>query len=120
MAISRFRASICSPSPPFCAPMSAFFANEPLGHNRFYTSFKLWVQGDNSEANPIVDLPADDFAEDSDFSGYIDEEELVGIRETVSGKSSNGKLFDLQGRQLNGRPHGKGVYISNGKKVISK
>lgn len=99
---------------------AAFFAKEFKGRNRFDTSFKLWVQGDNSEADPIVDLPADDFAEDSDFSGYIDEEELVGIRETVNGKPSNGKLFDLQGRQLNGRPHGKGIYISNGKKVISK
>lgn len=99
---------------------AAFFAKEFRGRNRFDTSFKLWVQGENSEEAPIVDLPADDFAEDSDFSGYIDEEEAVGIRETVNGKPSNGKLFDLQGRQLNGRPHGKGIYINNGKKVISK
>lgn len=100
---------------------AAFFANEFKGRNRFYTSFKMWVQGDGEDGeDPIVTLDADSFEADSDFSGYIDDDEVVGIREIVNGKSANGKLFDLQGRQLNGRPLGKGIYINNGKKVISK
>ena len=31
-----------------------------------------------------------------------------------------GKWFDLQGRQLDGKPSKKGLYINNGKKVIVK
>lgn len=45
----------------------------------------------------------------------------TGIQEIVNGKSSNGKSdewFDLSGRKLEGKPAQKGIYISNGRKVL--
>ena len=39
--------------------------------------------------------------------------------EMVNGKSSNRKLFDLQGRRLSGKP-ARGIYIKNGKKIAIK
>lgn len=38
-------------------------------------------------------------------------------KEMVNGKSSNRKLFDLQGRRLSGKPV-RGTYIENGKKIL--
>ena len=42
--------------------------------------------------------------------------------EEKAGRSSNskddGKLYDLNGRYLQGKPTKKGVYIQNGKKVV--
>ena len=37
--------------------------------------------------------------------------------EMVNGKSSNRKLFDLQGRRLSGKP-ARGIYIKNGRKIL--
>ena len=39
--------------------------------------------------------------------------------EIVNGKLSNGKWFDLQGRQLSGKP-ARGIYIEDGKKKVMK
>lgn len=56
----------------------------------------------------------------SNISIYsLTEEEITGIRsQTGNRKSSNGKCFDLQGRQVENPQHG--LYIKNGKKIIAK
>ncbi len=47
----------------------------------------------------------------------IDDRNSTSIAETVNGKSSNNKWFDLNGRRLSGKPAAKGVYVVNGRKV---
>jgi len=43
-----------------------------------------------------------------------------GVEEIVNSKSSNGKLFDLSGRQMQHANLTKGLYIKNGKKYLIK
>ena len=47
-------------------------------------------------------------------------DEASGVSEIVNSKSSNGKWFDLQGRNLGSQPSKAGLYINNGKKIIIK
>ena len=44
----------------------------------------------------------------------------TGIEEVESGKVKVESWYDLEGRKLEGKPARKGVYISNGKKVVVK
>ena len=90
---------------------SAFYADNPLGRNAYAIVFKQYVAG--SEDDPIVDFPTDGYEPDSDFSGYDDS---VGIIHVIDDNGSH-QYFDLQGRALSSPPQ-KGVYISNGKKII--
>lgn len=92
---------------------SAFYAISPLGHNAYDITFKKYVAG-TSDGDHIVDFPTYDYEPDSDFSGYDDIPS--GIIHIINDNGSH-QYFDLQGRPLNSLPQ-KGVYISNGKKVI--
>lgn len=91
---------------------SALYADSPLGRNAYTIVFKQYVAG--SEDDPIVDFPTDGYEPDSDFSGYDDDP--VGIIHVIDDNGSH-QYFDLQGRALSSPPQ-KGVYISNGKKII--
>ena len=98
---------------PYAAPFIGYFtALEPIG-----TSFKMkFIQTENGEeTGEETDFPADLF--DSDFD--LDDE--TGIQAIENGQWSmvNGQWYDLQGRQLSGKPN-KGIYIQNGKKIIIK
>ena len=50
----------------------------------------------------------------------IDGPDFTGIEEIGNGKAANSKWYTLDGRQLPGRPTGKGVYIHDGKRRIVK
>ena len=90
---------------------SAFFAKERT-RAAYDIVFKEWIAGDDDD--PIVDFPTKNFDVDSDFSGYSDEN--TGIIHVI-GNDGEDVYFDLQGRKLQSAPI-KGVYISNGKKMI--
>ena len=91
---------------------SAFYADHPLGRNAYAISFKQYVAG--SDDDPITGFPTDNYDPDSDFSGYDDDPD--GIIHVIGDNGSH-QYFDLQGRSLNSLPQ-KGVYISQGKKII--
>ena len=86
-----------------------FCANEFTGNNVYKPLFKETVAGDD---DPATDLPADTFEGDTDIPDETD-----GILHIIN-RDGTHRYFDLQGRQLSGKPTRKGVYIYNGKKVI--
>ena len=97
---------------------AAFFADEFKGRNRYYSVYRKWVNGeDDEEENPTINLPANLFEGDSDFSGYTDDDSETAIREITGDKGSDSEWYDLLGRKLSGQPSQKGIYINNGKKV---
>ena len=65
----------------------------------------------NGDHNGLKQFPADLYC--GDLTGYSSSIE-TGIIRTVESDGTN-RYFDLQGRQLNGKPE-KGIYIINGKK----
>lgn len=91
---------------------SAFYADSPLGRNAYNIAFKQYIAGDDED--PVVAFPSESYEPDSDFSGYDDEAE--GIIHVIGDNGSH-QYFDLQGRPLISLPR-KGVYISQGKKVV--
>ena len=44
----------------------------------------------------------------------------IALYPTATSNDEDGKYFTLDGRQLNGRPTQKGIYIHNGKKIVVK
>ena len=62
----------------------------------------------------ITDFPADLYHSDGDMPAHDE----TGILHTIDNDGTH-RYFDLQGRQLDGKP-GKGIYIDNFKKYISK
>ena len=44
----------------------------------------------------------------------------IGTIDTRTGEVTTGSWYSLSGRQLNGKPSAKGVYINNGRKVVIK
>lgn len=69
------------------------------GHWNWETEDKKWISWTDKKI--------------SDFDTHTS-----GINEIVNGKSSDGKLYDLQGREVT--EPAKGLYIKNGKKYIAK
>ena len=95
-------------------PFRAYFsALEPLSVLNFFTKYKHTENG--IEDGDETDFPADEYESD----GEMDDE--TGISPIMQTIDSDGTChyYDLQGRQLNGKPN-KGFYIRNGKKVIIK
>lgn len=105
-------------SRPYISPFHAYFSTQEPAAQVYKLMF---VQTENGEeSDEVTDFPADEFDADFDL-----EEESVGISEIENDRSSDGKYYDLQGRQLstsNAQPSAprlqKGIYIENGKKVV--
>ena len=55
---------------------------------------------------------------DSDLPGYDDSSGINPVIHTID-RNGTDRYYDLQGRQLSGKP-AKGVYINNGKKIVIK
>ena len=59
-------------------------------------------------------------------TGIVPMSDVEGKMSEVRGKMSEvrGKMsevwYDLSGRRLNAKPHAKGIYINNGKKIVIK
>ena len=54
-----------------------------------------------------------------ELKAFIDSEE-TGIKENIRETINNNRYYDLQGRQLPGKPTQKGIYINNGKSIAVK
>ncbi|MBQ8455771.1 MAG: CotH kinase family protein [Bacteroidaceae bacterium] len=76
---------------------------------------QAWTQTLDEDAHPVPDrshLPV------WYYDGSYFNEDPDGIRTPfANGTSSDGRYFDLSGRQLSGKPQ-KGIYITNGHKVV--
>ena len=96
----------------FTYPFIAYFsAMEPLD---FIIAQTKYIHTENGEeSGDVADFPADEFDSDGEFG------EATGISPVIQTIDADGTehYYDLQGRQLNGKPN-KGIYIYKGKKVI--
>ena len=94
----------------------AFFqASEPLGTDTFKPVFTFTGAGESEETGEIEAFPA------NSFEGDLFEEVATGVRpviRTIEADGSN-RIFNLQGRQMKGKPV-KGVFIKEGKKYLIK
>ena len=96
----------------------AFYSSiEDNGYPSYKPLYKLETQGDDDdpEEDVVLNFPADTY--DGDDASLFP----TGIRPVIHTIDNDGthRYFDLQGRQLPGKPNGKAVYIDNGKKVIN-
>ena len=96
----------------FTYPFIAYFsAMEPLD---FIIAQTKYIHTENGvESGDVADFPADEFDSDGEFG------EATGISPVIQTIDADGTehYYDLQGRQLNGKPN-KGIYIYKGKKVV--
>ena len=103
---------------------SMFCANGDLNCNRYgilyQHSDEAGYGGDDYvEEGPLPDVNALTFVGDAD----IPDDEVTGIRpQSIVTVDADGteRYFDLNGRQLNGNPSVKGIYIKNDQKFIKK
>ena len=47
---------------------------------------------------------------------FVSFDAVNGVRSVSSNPADNGNIFDLQGREV--RKPGRGIYVSNGKKIV--
>ena len=96
----------------FTYPFIAYFsAMEPLD---FIIAQTKYIHTENGvESGDVADFPADEFDSDGEFG------EATGISPVIQTIDADGTehYYDLQGRQLSGKPN-KGIYIYKGKKVV--
>jgi hypothetical protein len=62
---------------------------------------------------PIYDMKVED-----GLASFAFMKNPSAIQTVISTSVANEQWFDLQGRQLPGRPQRKGLYIENGRKVV--
>ena len=89
-----------------------FSFDEPTNIDEYTIKFVRTENGD-METEEVTDFPSEWF-EDEDSST----DDPTGIS-SVRVVSSDTRLYDLQGRRVEGQP-AKGLYISNGKKIMIK
>ena len=89
-----------------------FSFDTPTDINEYTTKFVRTENGD-METGEVTDFPSEWF--EGEEGGSDDPTGIGSVR--VAG--SDTRLYDLQGRRVEGQPV-KGLYISNGKKVIIK
>ena len=95
----------------------AFFqAKESLGVDTFKPMFTFTGAGEDDETGKVEEFPV------INFEGDVVNGEETGINPVIRTIEANGsnRYFDMQGRQINGKPTNKGIYINNGKKVAIK
>ena len=85
--------------------------HQSIGKKSCDMKFIQTLAGDLDD-NSIEDFPADAF-DDEDTSTGIDSP----IFHTIEADGTH-TYYDLQGRQLDGKPARKGMYITNGNKII--
>jgi hypothetical protein len=86
-------------------------------------TFTLWTAGSfQSTSNIVIELPELPEGLYWDTSELLKKEGKLKVTDTPTGirgvkREGNDKWYSLDGRQLNGEPTAKGIYIYNGKKV---
>ena len=97
-----------------------FLPHDPMPRNTYSTDYIIEPQGDDeTEVTYYRQFDAKNYAPDSDFSKYEDEETGIGL---VPWQVSGGRdaWFTLDGRKLDSKPKAKGLYIYKGKKIVIK
>lgn len=89
-----------------------FSFDEPTNIDEYTIKFVRTENGD-METEEVTDFPSEWFEDEEGSS-----DDPTGIS-SVRTAGSDTRLYDLQGRRVEGQP-AKGLYISNGKKVIIK
>ena len=89
-----------------------FSFDEPTNIDEYTIKFVRTENGD-METEEVTDFPSEWFEDEEGSS-----DDPTGIS-SVRVVSSDTRLYDLQGRRVEGQP-AKGLYISNGKKIIIK
>jgi len=95
------------------SPFRAYFsAMELLPVADFHVKYMHTENG--VEDGDITEFPTNEF----DSDGEMNEETAI---QTVHGEEfTTNAYYDLQGRQLNGKKPGKGLYIHKGQKIVIK
>jgi len=90
-----------------------------LPRNAYTIMYQYQMQGD--EEFPVTNFPAVDYNGESDMPPYDDETGVEPVLRLVDADGTS-HYYDLQGRRIANRqqPSAKGIYITNGKKVIKK
>ena len=97
----------------YFAPLEAYVISF-LNHFSIGIKYVPTGQGDGDEEGEVTDFPADEFDDDNELNG-----DESGIGTVIVSGEGRDRYYDLQGRQMNGKP-GKGVYIQNDRKVVIK
>ena len=91
-------------------------AYNPLGAFRAYFQLKGITVGDQETSETTVKNIVLDFGDGAIATGIVNAE----ANSSLFLPSSLSEWYDLQGRQLNGKPTQNGRYINNGKKIFIK
>lgn len=98
--------------------VSAFNKNFKIDDEWVTNVVKLYNQ--NADGTYDVDWSVENITQNADgsisFNFVAAYQDPTGIKGIATRKEDD-KWYDLQGRQLNGKPSGKGIYINNGKKL---
>lgn len=99
--------------------VTAFNKNYKFYDESFPNVANLYNQ--NVDSTYVIDWSIEDIAQDADgnisFKFVAAYQGSTGMKSVVA-REDDDKWYDLQGRQLNGRPSRKGIYINNGKKKV--
>jgi hypothetical protein len=78
--------------------------------------FTFTGAGEDDETGKVEEFPV------INFEGDVVNGEETGINPVIRTIEANGsnRYFDMQGRQISGKPTTKGIYIINGNKVAIK
>ena len=97
--------------------VSAFNKNFKIDDEWVANVVKLYNQ--NTDGTYDVDWSVENITQNADgsisFNFVAAYQDPTGIKGIATRKEDD-KWYDLQGRQLNGKPSGKGIYINNGRK----
>lgn len=108
-----FTNSWINPFTGYFAPLEAYIISF-LNHRTIGVKYVPTGQSDGDEEGEVTDFPADEFDSDNELP-----DDETGISTVTVGSDDPDRYYDLQGRQITGKP-AKGVYIKDGKKVIVK
>ena len=90
-----------------------------ISANAYTIKYKYQEQGD--EDFPVTDFPSNNYYGEGDMPPYDDETNVEPVLRLVDADGTN-RYYDLQGRRIadGQRPSAKGIYITNGRKVVIK
>ena len=87
-----------------------------LPRNAYNIKYQYQEQGEGD--SPVTDFPTDNYNGESDMPPYDDETGVEPVLRLVDADGTS-QYYDLQGRKL-GSTLKKGIYITNGRKVIKR
>ena len=90
-----------------------------LPRNAYNIKYQYQEQGD--EHRPVTDFPTNNYNGEDDMPPYDDETGVEPVLRLVDTDGTS-QYYDLQGRRIadGQKPSAKGIYITNGRKVIKK